>query len=353
MPKRYRRSSGGVRRPSSWRRLKQQFKFKRRLQQLKMALIVVAAVLIVSGVWSVWKFFTEPFKTSAGSTFQNGYTWDGGTPFNLLLLEVSGVDETAPPTESLTVISLNPTLELTTLVNLPMDYKNLRDLYGLGNLSNSRDGVGMVADTVRELLGVPIDDYLLIDHRGVVKLRELFPGVHEIKDVLTLETVVRFPKFWEVAKQSVRTNLGVFEIARTVLYLIGVRSDKIEQLNVSSDLLTDQTALDRKLSPFFRDEKISSEHLKIQILNGSGRSGLAVAAARIIRNIGGEVIRTDNYERQDLEKGYLLLDSSGSYTAARLAHIFGFSDSRPPRSGSEARANITVILGVQNSFEIE
>ncbi len=316
-------------------------------------MIVVAAVLIVSGVWSVWKFFTEPFKTSAGSTFQNSYVWDGVAPFNLLVLEVSGVDETAPPTESLMVVSLNPTRDLVTFVKIPVDYKNLRDLYGLGNLSNSRDGVGMVADTVRGLLGIPIDDYLLVDHQGVVRLGELFPEVHGVKDALTFKMLLQFPKFWEVAKQSIRTNLGVLEIARATFYLLGVRSDKITPLNVDSSLLADQTALDRQLSPFFRDEKIAAEHLKIQILNGSSRSGLATAAARIVRNIGGEVIRSDNYERQDLEKGYLLLDSSGSYTASRLAQIFGVSDSRPPRSGSEARANITVILGVQNSFEVE
>lgn len=353
MPRRYRRFSGGARRPSSWRRLKQQFKFKRRLQQLKTALIVVAAVLIVSGVWGVWKFFTEPFKTSAGSTFQNNYVWDGVAPFNLLVFEVSGVDETAPPTESLVVVSLNPTQDSVTFMKLPIGYQNLRDLYGLGNLSNSRDGVGMVADKVRGLLGVPIDDYLLIDHKGVTRLGELFPDAHGVKDALTIEMIIRFPQFWEVARQSIRTNLGVLEIARTVFYLMGVRSDKIIQLNIDSGLLADQTALDRRLSPFFLDEKIAAEHLKIQVLNGSGRSGLAMTAARIVRNIGGEVIRTDNYERQDLEKGYLLLDSSGSYTASRLARIFGVSDSRPPRSGAEARANITVILGVQNSFEVE
>lgn len=318
-----------------------------------MALMVVAAVLVVLGVWSVWKLFTEPFKTLASSSFQGGYVWDGEAPFNLLVLEASGVDETAPPTESLAVVSLNPTQDSVALVKLPVDYQNLRDLYGLGNLSRHRDGVGMVADVVRGLLGVPIDGYLLIDRKGVIQLREIFPEVRGIKDTLTLEMAFRFPRLWKVARQHVRTNLGILEIARAVFYLMGVRSDKIVQLNIPADLLADPGALDRRLAPFFRDEKILAEHLKIQVLNGSGRAGLATAAARMIRNIGGEVIRIDNYERQDLEKGYLLLDSSGSYTAAQLARIFGVSDSRPPRSGSEARAHITVILGVQNFFGIE
>ncbi len=311
------------------------------------------AVLLVLGTWSVWRFFTEPFKTSAGATFQNGAAWDGKTPFNLIVLEVSGVDETAPPTESLEVVSLNPTQDLITTVGLPTEYQNLRDLYGLGNLSGGRNGVGEVVDTLRGLLGIPIDDYLLIDHEGMKKLGELFPNVRGVKDALTFENLLKFPAFWEIARQNIRTNLSIPEIARIVWYFLRVRSDKIVQLELPPALIDDQEELDRKLSPYFRDETLFAEHLKIQVLNGSGRPGLANAAARVIRNIGGEVIRADNYERQDLEKGYLLLESSGSYTASRLAQIFGVSDSRPPRSGSEARANISVVLGSKNSLGIE
>ncbi len=318
-----------------------------------MALIVVASVLLVLGVWNLWKFFTEPFKTAAGATFQNSYAWDGTTPFNLLVLEVVGIDEIAPPTVGLTILALNPTQESATFVRLPLEYQNLKDLYGLGNLSVQRDGVGKVGNAVRSLLGISVDDYILIDHQGVVQLREIFPEVRGPRDLLTFKNILRFPDFWRVARGSVQTNLRALEIARAFFYLARVRSDKVFQLDVEAGLLADLPGLDRRLEPFFRDERMMAEHLKIQILNGSGRPGLAAATARIVRNLGGEVIRTDNYERQDLEKGYLLLDSSGSYTASRLAQIFGVSDSRPPRSGSESRADITIVLGAQNSFEIE
>jgi len=353
MPRRYRRLSGGVRRPSSWRRLTQQFKLRRRLQRLKLALIVVVSVLLILSAWSVWKFLAEPFKTSASSTFQNDYTWDGNTPFDLLIIEVGGVDEVSPPTENIEVVSLNPGQGLLTTVSLPVGYQNLRDLYGLGNLSGNRDGVGEVANAVRRILGVPVDDYLLIDHGGVKKLGEVFPKVHGFKDALTFENLLKFPEFLGVARQSMRTNLNVLEILRIVWYVLGVRSDKVTQLALDPKILGDQAALDQELSPYFRDEKLVAEHLKIQVLNGSGEAGLAGAVARIIRNVGGGVIRVDNYERQDLEKGYLLLDSSGSYTALRMAQIFGVSDSRPPRSGSEARADISVVLGNKNSFRSE
>ena len=351
MPKKYKRvrKKSSKRQTFSWRRLKKQFKLKKRLRRLRLGLTVVGAVLLVLGAYYLWNFFAKPF-TSAGSTFQVGTSWDGEVPFNLLWLEVSDVNELAPPTRGLGVLSFNPTQDLFTIVNVSIDYQRFRDLYGLGNLSEEEDGLELVSSTVMELLGVPIDNYILVSSEGLRELDAFFPQASQIKDVVNLANVLQVPAVWDIARRNLRTDLGVPEIARVLWYLLQVRSDKITSITLSPDLLDDPVTLDRKISPFFRDEKLFTEHLKIQVLNGSGKPGLASTSARIIRNVGGEVIRVDNFERQDLIKGYLLLESSGSYTARRLAQIFGVSDSRPPRTGPEARANVTLILGIENSF---
>ncbi|GMR19249.1 MAG: hypothetical protein BMS9Abin34_381 [Patescibacteria group bacterium] len=351
MPKRYRKVKRSKKRPSSsWRRLKRQFKVRKRLRRLGLAFTVVAAVLLVLGAIYMWKFFAEPF-VSAGSTFQSGVSWDGETPFNVLWLEVSQVGELAPPTKNLGVLSLNPTQNSFTIVTLPVDYQGFRDLYGLGNLSKEKDGMNAVSAAVMSTLGVPIDGYVLVGSEALRQLADIFPQVNQVSDVMNFSSIPQVPAVWRVARQNFRTDLSIPEIARVLWYISRVRSDKVNQVRVGRDLLDAPSVLDRKISPLFRDEKFSTEHLKIQVLNGSREPGLAAASARIIRNIGGEVIRVDNFTRRDLIKGYLLLESSGSYTARRLSQIFGVSDSRPPRTGAEARANITVILGIQNSFK--
>lgn len=353
MPRRSRRLKSGARKFSSWRRIQSRFKFKKRLRRLTLALTVVGAVILTLSAYNFIKLFFSPLDSAAGASFQNTSSWDGKMPLSILFLELSDLEASSSPTQSLGIFSLNPTQGLFTILNLPASYGNLRDLYGLGEINSISGGVGVLANEVRGLLGIPIDGYLIVNSGGLQRLQQLFPQVQSLGDIFSLENLLKIPEVWTIAQDSSKTSLDLPSILRVVWYLAHVRSDRVENFGPDPELLQDWVRLDRKLSLYFRDDYLVEEHLKIQVLNGSGRARLAEAAARVIRNIGGEVIRVDNFARQDLVNGYLLLESSGSYTAARLARIFGVSDSRPPRDGAEARANITVVLGSENSLEID
>lgn len=318
---------------------------------MALAVTVVVAVLLTLGAYNFLKLFLSPLDSAAGSSFQNTSSWDGKMPLSILFLEVSDLEASSSPTQNLGVFSLNSTQGLFTFLSLPTSYSNLRELYGLGEISAAVGGVGVVADKVRGILGVPVDEYVIVDSEGLGQLGRIFPQVQSLQDLFVLENILKIPEVWGIARNSIRTSLDIPSILKVVWYLMHVRSDKIDQLILAPELLADSIELDRKLSPFFKDEHLVEEHLKIQVLNGSGESGVARWAARVVRNIGGEVIRVDNFDRQDLVRGYLFLESSGSYTASRLARIFNVSDSRPPREGSEARADITIVLGSENSFE--
>ena len=314
-------------------------------------MVLIAALLII-GAYNFMKIFFSPLDSAAGSYFQNSSSWDGKMPLSLVYLEVSDITVKSPQTLDLSLISFNPTQGLFTIVAIPSSYQRLKELYGLGEINTSEGGVGIVAQEVQKLLGVPVDGYIVVDSKGLTELGDLFPKVSGVRDALVLSNIFKLPQVWEIKQSSAKTSLDIPGILRIVWYLLHVRSDKIDHLILSPEFLDDPDGLDRKLSPYFKDDYLAIEHLKIQVLNGSSKSGLASAAARIVRNIGGEVIRVDNFERQDLVKGYLLMDS-GSYTASRLARIFGVSDSRPPREGAEARANITLVLGSENSWGID
>jgi len=305
--------------------------------------------LITAGAVLLWNYLAKPFSL-ASSTFQNSESWDGETPFSLIYLVVSDVEEFAPATQSLGVIVFNPTQESLTAISVPADYKELDNLYARGNLSAERDGLRLARDSLRDLLGVTLDGYLIVSGGALAEAAELFPDSSGVKEYLSLSSLANLPEVWELARGGIQTDLDIPEILRILWYLMQVRADSVTGLTVAGELLDDPVSLDKRIAPFLRDEKLQAEHLKIQVLNGSGRPGAASSAARIIGNIGGEIIRIDNFERQDLVKGFLIMDASGSYTAARLSQMFGLADSRPPRTGPEARANITVILGLENSY---
>ena len=349
MPKRYRSiRRKGTRRSSSWRIFQSRSKFRKTFRRFFAAVAVLLAALLIIGAYSFLKLFFSPLDSAAGSYFQNSSSWDGKMPLSLIYLEVSDITVKSPQTFSISVLSFNPTQGLFTTIKIPPSYKNLEELYGLGEIGAAEGGVGVVAQKVQQLLGIPIDGYIVIDRSGLQELQSLFPGISGVKEALILSNILKLPQLWTVRRSSTKISLDIPGILRVVWYLMHVRSDRIADLSLSPELLDDPTGLDRKISPYLRDDQLATEHLKVQVLNGTRERGLASTAARIVKNIGGEVIRVDNFERQDLVKGYLLMES-GSYTASRLARIFGVSDSRPPREGAEARANITLILGSENA----
>lgn len=391
MAKKYRRVKRRKNTNTSWKSLKRRFRVKKRLRRLGLAFIVFFGVLLTLGAIYIWHYFTRPFARASG-TFETDISWNGATPLNLLWLEVGEIENETAPLINLSVVSLNPTLKRLTTFNLPLGYKvylpsqgkhPLRTIYGVGNLLDPKQGIKLTAKNVSYLLGIPIDGYLLVGSEGLRELNQLFSAkgaapaelsqssaqlmsadasgqgsasgggdVRGLKDYLSIKNITLLPRTITLGYKYLKTNLSLSELGRVVYFVWRVRADKITTIALDAENLSDRSTLDRHLISFLKDETLAGERLKIQILNGTLKPSLAAFAARLVRNMGGEVIRIGNYDRQDLTKGFLVLNESGSYTAKRLAHIFGVVDSRPPRSSIEKRADITVILGLENYKKI-
>lgn len=343
----------------SWKSLKRRFRVKKRLRRLGLALLVVFGVLLTLGVIYAWYYFTRPLAQASG-TFGADISWNGTTPLNLLWLEVEDIGNETAPLTNLSIVSLNPTLERFTVVKLPLEHRvylpsqgkqPLKTIYGAGNLLDPKRGTELTAKNASYLLGIPIDGYLLVGEGGLRQLSKLFDG-GSLKEYLSIKNITLLPQIVGLAHGYLRTNLSLSELGRIVYFLWRVRPSKMGITTLKPEDFNDQAALDQRLYSFIEDKNLVQERLKIQILNGTPKHGLAAFAARMVKNMGGEVIRLGNYERQDLTKGFLVLNESGSYTARRLAYIFGVVDSRPPKSSIEKRADITVILGSENYSKI-
>lgn len=360
MARRYRRVKRRKNSDTSWKSLRRRFKVKKRLRRFGLALFVLLSVLLTLGAIYAWHFFTRPFAQAAG-TFATNFSWDGKTPLNLLWLEVEKIEDETAPLAYLAVLSLNPTSGRFTVFALPLEYRvylssqgkhPLKAVYGVGNSLDPKQGIALAAKNVSYILGIPIDGYLLVGSEGLYQLGVLFGEAKSLKDYFSIKNITHLPRLVALGHKYLQTDLSLSELGRIIYFIWGVRADKVKAFNLDPEFVLDQEALDKLVGPLVKDENFAGERLKIQILNGTLQSGLAAFATRLVRNMGGEVIRTGNYERQDLTKGFLVLDESGSYTARRLAYIFGVVDSRPPKSSVEKRADITVILGLENYKKI-
>jgi len=184
----------------------------------------------------------------------------------------------------------------------------------------------------------------------------------KLKDNLTsLKTLLRVRElilFW----QNLRTNLSIFDLARLWLMVRNTRFDKINFVNLEetkslspvvladgSQVLTyDQTLLDFLSKGLFKETNFVKEHLLIEVLNGTEKQGLAGRVARLITNLGGEVVTIGNSSQKinqcRIEGESRILQS---FTAKRLGQIFDCQMAKP---AEDSRADLRVIIG-QNYWQ--
>ena len=142
-----------------------------------------------------------------------------------------------------------------------------------------------------------------------------------------------------------------------------MRSDKVKSIalaetNVlkkesladgSEVLVTEFFRLDELVKKYFADSRIKKEGIKIEILNATDYPGLANQLARLVTNMGGEVISVANssinppadgltssiqYQEKELKK---------NYTLQKLERILGVKAEIGEMA--ESRADLVILVG--------
>ncbi len=170
---------------------------------------------------------------------------------------------------------------------------------------------------------------------------------------------------------ELHSDLTGFELVRLKLGLLQVRFDRINQIDLeklsvlekqkladgSEVFIVDPIRLDSVMSDL-EDPKIKSENLSVAIFNATEYPLLAAKTKRLITNMGGNVIVTQNAPRK-VEKSYVdfgstVVEGEKSKTLDRLKQIFDLGCSKDPKCDkisvadlglAASRAQIIVILG--------
>ncbi len=209
----------------------------------------------------------------------------------------------------------------------------LGKVYSVGEL-DKRGGV-VLTSTVRELVGAPIDAYIVSTTPLDLANKNAF---------LTLDFLL-----------TNRTNLSLLDRLRFAWAIAQVRSDRrlSFDLSLKSEKLIlpdnsqaqslEKDSLDIFLGNAFIEPSIQDEHLRLEVINTTAFAGLGTRASRIITAIGGSVIMVNSQE-QPIDQCQILFSPSvkDTRTLKRLANIFDCA--AKPRATSE-RAEITLLLG--------
>jgi hypothetical protein len=169
------------------------------------------------------------------------------------------------------------------------------------------------------LLEIPID--------GIISLNSL--DLNQKTNSLLLTAITNCNK--------IKTNMTILDLLRIALFARGVPESSINTKVVGEGGLGQDKVLDNLIN----DPFIEKDHQTIQVVNGTNVSGLGNRLARLITNIGGNVIlvMTDNNPRK---KSVITYIDKKTYTIERLRKILGYEVVRVP---DNAMSDVTIIIG--------
>lgn len=172
-----------------------------------------------------------------------------------------------------------------------------------------------------QFLEVPIDGYL-----GSASL-----DLNQKIDSLFLNAALNY--------KNLQTNLTIIDLLKLLLFSRTVSQSAISTKNIPQDLST--TELDKIVGRLVNDELIEKDNQTIQIINGTDINGLGNRLARLVTNMGGDVIivATENSPKKESIISYI---DQKTYTVERLQKVLGYS---AVRQTSNAISDITIIIG--------
>lgn len=139
--------------------------------------------------------------------------------------------------------------------------------------------------------------------------------------------------------QDLDTQLTIVDLIRLYILSRSVFSNNIITRSIS--LPKDEYTMDRISSSLFSDYEISQEKISIRIINGTDVFGLGNRLARLITNMGGNVIEVSTAEEPKGTSEVSYFDKK-SYTVNRLSKVLGFP---PNRKESVDISDVTITIG--------
>lgn len=294
---------------------------KQATKKIKLAFFVLAFILgllilgktikLIQTLFSPWQL---PYES------KRDYIWNSEFNINVLLKgQKVSLLTYIPQKQEIVIIDIPKN----TYLDLPLGFGKwqISSVFELGESQKGLGGGNLLKITLANFFGLPIDGFLN------------FTNSSSSKDSMALVSEFRKnPLIFLTMLSNLKTDLTPFELIKLKMGLSSVRFDKIRQIDLEKltllqkDKLADSTQIlvadavriDSIISDLI-DPQIRSEHKAIAIFNSTSHSGLAQKAARLITNMGGEVIITTN--GQNKFKSTKVLGEK-SKTLERLKQIF-------------------------------
>lgn len=324
---------------------------QRSSNSIKLALSTLALLLVIiilSKTFGFIIFLGHPLNFDTNRQ----YSWDGRSSLNLAVLTQN------PQKSDLAILSLNPKTQRAVVFNIPeqtylevpksFGWWQMGSVYKLGQ-ENSTNGGFLIKLAASKLLGLPIDGVIIIKNTQA--------------SGQFLQTLHKNPLSVLALFQDIQSDLTLPELIKVVTKFSSVRNDKFSSIDLYSSDITQSKLLpdssrvlgvdEVKLDLYIRDKMADSHFLDegktVAIYNSTKHSGLAQEAARMVTNMGGNVIVVTNSDNQ-VEDSVVILQQKMGETPARLTQIFApqclhQKCETQDQKVLNSRAQISIVLG--------
>lgn len=339
-----------------WRKHQEQRIVNSKTKLASLTLLSLVLLLALAKLFNL----SGSFNGSLGSNFplSNKSSWDGKTAINLVYASIPD-GKTAvyflnyqPGSKKITVLHLSDEI----YTDLPKNYGSWKigSIYQLGEEDRKSQGPLLLKLSVAKLIGLPIDGVIITTSDA--KPEQLISQWHSNP----LNILSFFGKM--------KTDLSFIDASKIFLEASNVRPDKITSLDLARSSITESYLLPDssrvlgidavKMDVFIRnnlqDDLIQNAEATVAVFNATNHSGLGSEVARIITNLGANVVIISNTDQ--LQEISSVTSNSNTpqlnkenLTYKRLAQIFASACIKnpcysydPKITGSRAQVNVVI-----------
>lgn len=296
------------------------------------AVIVVFASVFLTAIITSWGLLNKPL-VSADDFSPNNSSFDKKRTMRILIVLLDTLEQ--KKIEKMYLLSLNPVLENTSLIFLPSNLSGGVGEWYVGDNTASfikQVGVGV---------GFPIERYIFIEKEGLNEVNKQMGGC-SWNTCFSLLRIPSYIKLYTSLSSNINTNLSLNDLGTAFSFLNSLKE---------SDFYTFESDFVCTYKPIqLYDPGLQQDGLRISVLNGTPLPGLASRVSKVLENLGANILEVGNADRSDYQTSQLVGDNINSYAASFVMQTFNITQKRPPASSLERRADLTIILGLDNSY---
>ena len=325
---------------------------KKRLRLLLVSFGLVLATTILFFAFYLFQVFKNNLTLASGGLPPQKENLDTGKTFNLLVFEVEDLQNQTSSITSAAILNFQVEKKLLNVLSLPVEAElnnwwgagkvRFSALYGLSNLTTESKKMEKLVSLE---VGLPVDGVFFTDTKNLESLGSSFKDITNASGPLTL--LRNLPGFGT----KIKTNLNLMSLTGLIAYLAFHSPNKTETFSLNS--WRDLPQWDSIFRDKFSDPEVTSERLKVIVINGTRKGGLAGRVGNLLSNLGLTLLAVQNSPEGELYQNSILLTKSEDYySAKRIASFLSVNDVRSaatlsddPKFDRLLRADLVLLAG--------